>query len=61
MNSLDLNSMIFIFEPATEDSYRPFSDTDDNGVPQPYGIMIADKQMRVYEMSRQCKAICKLS
>ncbi len=52
INTLDLNSMIFIFEQASEDISSVFSDFEDSGGGfKAYGVLLADRDMRVMEIS----------
>lgn len=51
INTLDLNSMIFIFEKAQEDP-NVFQENDDNtNAYKQYGMFTADRDMRMMEMT----------
>jgi hypothetical protein len=50
--------MIFIFEQSSDDLFKPFPDAEDV---TNYGVLVADKNLRVYELTKQCKSVCNLS
>ena len=57
VNNINLSSMILLIDQQVDD-FKPFEDVEDY---QGYGVIICDKNFKIYEISRTCANVCKLS
>ncbi|CDW74974.1 pas pac sensor signal transduction histidine kinase [Stylonychia lemnae] len=57
INQIDLNSMILLLDNSS-DYFKPFPEIEE---PQQYGLILADENLRVLELTKQTYQVCRLS
>ena len=57
VNNINLSTMILLIDQQLDD-FKPFEDVEDY---HGYGVMICDRDLKVFEISSSCSSVCKLS